>query len=97
MITEEARYEVHADQTDEFIKGFAAALPLIRAARGCHGATLHRSVENPTQFVLLVSWESVADHLEGFREAPEFETWRSLTRPHLSAPVFMHHLDALDI
>jgi quinol monooxygenase YgiN len=97
VITEEARYEVHVDQIDEFIADFSAALPLIRPPPGCHGATLHRSVETPTHFVLLVSWESIPDHLEGFRGAPEFETWRSLTRPHLSAAVFMHHLDALDI
>jgi quinol monooxygenase YgiN len=97
MIFEEARYVVDVDHVDAFLHDFAAALPLIRAADGCHDAHLHRSVEHPTHFVLWVRWESIADHLNGFREGPDFEQWRQLTRPYLTEPVFMHHVARCEI
>ena len=31
---------------------------------------MHRGIENPDSFILLVRWDSVEDHMIGFRESP---------------------------
>jgi heme-degrading monooxygenase HmoA len=32
----------------------------------------------PSRYLLLVSWERLEDHTEGFRKSPEYEEWRRL-------------------
>jgi heme-degrading monooxygenase HmoA len=39
---------------------------------------LHRCIERGSCSLLLVEWESLEDHTEGFRRAPEYDEWRSL-------------------
>jgi heme-degrading monooxygenase HmoA len=39
---------------------------------------LERSHENPLEYRLVVGWDSLADHLSGFRESADFQQWRRL-------------------
>ena len=41
---------------------------------------MRRGIENPDSFILLVQWDSVDDHMKGFRESPAFTEWRALLR-----------------
>jgi heme-degrading monooxygenase HmoA len=65
-------------QEDDFELAFAQARGIIGAAPGCLGVTLSRSVESPSSYLLLVEWESVEDHMIGFRESEAFQEWRAL-------------------
>ncbi len=76
MVTEIAEIEVKAGMEEKFIAGVESSKPVFLRAPGCHGVELHRSIEHPRQFLLLVQWESVAHHLEQFRNAPDFALWR---------------------
>ena len=79
MIIEHAVLSVTPGREVEFEAAMTEALPLIESAPGCLGATVRREVENPTHYLLLVQWATVSDHVEGFRQSPAFERWRSLT------------------
>ena len=73
-------------------------LPLSAAflrSAGCHGLHLVRSVENPSKFVLHVQWESVAHHMEIFRNAPEFQEWRENVGHCFAAPPNVWHGQAV--
>jgi quinol monooxygenase YgiN len=50
-----------------------------------------RGVENPRRFVLLVEWERLEDHLDGFRGSPAFRSWRAAVGPHLAADPRVEH------
>ena len=76
MVTEFAEIEVKPGSEAAFIAGVEASRPVFLGFPGCHGVALHRSLESPSHFVLMVQWGSVADHMEKFRNAPEFQTWR---------------------
>jgi hypothetical protein len=39
---------------------------------------LHRGVEDPNRYLLLVEWDQLDDHLVGFRQSPRFGEWRSV-------------------
>ena len=78
----------------EFEAAFAKARPLISAQPGFLGISVSRSVESPNLYLLLVKWESVEAHTEGFRKSPEFGQWRELLHGfYESAPVIEHFVD----
>jgi quinol monooxygenase YgiN len=91
MILERALFAIKPGHAEQFEAAFAKAGPLIRAAKGCRQADMRRGIENPDSFLLLVHWESVDDHMKGFRESPAFTEWRALLGPHFASPPAMEH------
>ena len=53
-----------------------------------------RGVEHLDRFTLLVDWETIEAHMEGFRGSEQFGAWRTLLEPHFDA-VEMHHVAEL--
>lgn len=96
MIVEHALLQVHAGQEDVFESSMIEALPIIRAASGCHGAEVRRQIEDPNCYLLLVTWESVDAHMVGFRQSADFERWRELTHPfYVERPLVTHFNEPL--
>jgi heme-degrading monooxygenase HmoA len=46
--------------------------------RGFRRLSLSRCIERPSAFLLLVEWERLEDHMEGFRGSHEYVQWRRL-------------------
>lgn len=91
MILEHAILPVRPGDEAEFETAFAEARPLISRQPGCLAVSIHRSVETPNEYLLLVAWETVEAHTEGFRRSPEYETWsRLLHRFYEPFPVVEH-------
>lgn len=78
MILELAILNVVEDRADEFEKAFAEARSIISSMPGFQSLELGRNLEHPNRYVLLVRWQSLEDHTIGFRQSPEYETWKSL-------------------
>ena len=94
MILERALFVIKPGQADDFEKAFAQAAPLIRAAKGCRKAEMHRGVENPDGFILLVEWDTLEDHMVGFRKSKVFGEWRAILGPHFASPPAVEHYTA---
>lgn len=45
---------------------------------GFHGLTLSRCLEQESTYLLLVEWETLEDHTEGFRGSEPYLQWRDL-------------------
>lgn len=78
MITEHAILPVSPGRESEFEAAFAQARPLISSMPGFLGLELLRSQETPEEYLLLVGWETVEHHTEGFRDSPEYQRWKAL-------------------
>jgi heme-degrading monooxygenase HmoA len=52
---------------------------------------MRRGVENPDSFLLLVWWDSVDDHMKGFRESAGVVEWRKHLAPFFASPPAMEH------
>jgi heme-degrading monooxygenase HmoA len=78
MILEHALLPVRPGQETAFEAAFAQARPLIEATPGFGGLWLSRSVESPSTYLLLVEWDSVEAHTEGFRGWDRYPRWREL-------------------
>jgi heme-degrading monooxygenase HmoA len=78
MIREHAVLPVIAGQEGAFEAALREALPLISGSPGFRRISVSRGVETPHHYLLLVEWDSLAAHQEGFRGSPAYERWREL-------------------
>jgi heme-degrading monooxygenase HmoA len=91
VVLEHALLPVRPGQEAAFEAALAEALPLIAAATGNRSVTVSRGVESPSTYLLLVEWDSVADHEEGFRGSAAYGRWRALLHPFYDPfPVVEH-------
>ena len=95
MFWEIAQIDVKPGQEAAFEAAAAQAVPLFRRAKGCHGMRLHRSVENPARYFLVVHWETVEGHTVHFRGSPDFQEWRRLVGSHFAGTPSVEHTAAL--
>jgi heme-degrading monooxygenase HmoA len=78
MILEVAILNVIPGLEDDFLKAFSKAKVIISKMDGYISDQLKRCIENRNQFILLVEWEKLTDHTEGFRQSKEYQQWKSL-------------------
>jgi heme-degrading monooxygenase HmoA len=78
MIIEHALLEVRAGEEVAFEAAMAEAKPLIAASPGFLGIEVRPATERAGLYLLLVHWESIADHRDGFRTSDRYEKWRGL-------------------
>jgi heme-degrading monooxygenase HmoA len=78
MIREHAVLEVIPGREVEFVETMDRAKALIAASPGFLSLHVERCVEVPNRFLLLVEWDTLEDHTEGFRDSPAYEEWRAL-------------------
>jgi heme-degrading monooxygenase HmoA len=78
MILEVAILDIKPNMSAEFETAFKTASAIISAMPGYISHELQRCIENKNRYILLVRWQSLADHTVGFRESPEYQTWCSL-------------------
>ncbi len=78
MVLEQALLYVRPGQDDAFRSAITAARPLIAASPGLIAMEVRAAAEEPGCYLLLVTWESIADHRDGFRQSDRYEQWRAL-------------------
>jgi heme-degrading monooxygenase HmoA len=74
-IIEYVRYDLPADQRPAFEAAYARVGGILAASPHCLGWELRRSVEEPGHYVVRIEWDSLAGHVQGFRESAPFRTF----------------------
>ena len=77
-VLEVAILDVKQGRAAAFEQAFATAERILASMPGYGGHELRRCVEHDHRFLLLVWWDSVASHEQGFRRAPEYQEWKRL-------------------
>ena len=78
MILEHAILEVVPGEEERFEDAFARAKDIIASASGFQSLRLERCVETTSRYLLLVEWDRLEDHTEGFRGSEQYDAWRKL-------------------
>lgn len=78
MILEIALLHIRPGQTAEFEAAFADAQRIIASMKGYMRHKLQRCLEDDHKYALLVCWNTLEDHTQGFRGSPEYQEWRAL-------------------
>jgi len=91
MVFEFAEIAIKAGMEKEFEANVAKSVPLFLRAKACHGIELHRSIEQPSRYTLIVQWETVEDHTVAFRSSDDFKEWRKLVGHCFETAPAVHH------
>jgi len=78
MILEVAILDVKPELEQEFEKSFQQAQSIISSMTGYVSHQLQKCIEKRNRYILLVNWNTLQDHTEGFRRAPEYQEWKKL-------------------
>jgi heme-degrading monooxygenase HmoA len=94
MIVERAIFALKpGTRTPDFAAAYALARPHIEGSKGFRKIEMRQGIENPDTWLLLVWWDSVDDHMKGFRESPAFAEWRRHLGPYFAAPPAVEHYE----
>src|ERR1700756_4637593 len=78
MITEIAQIDVKPGSEKDFEAAVAKARNAFGRSKGFHGFELHKSIEKPQRYRLMVKWETLENHTVDFRGSENFAEWRAL-------------------
>lgn len=78
MVLEVAILDVKPELVAGFEAAFREASQYIAATPGYVSHELQRCIEDANRYVLLVQWQTLEDHTQGFRGSERYEAWRRL-------------------
>ena len=94
MILEVTILDVKPEMSQDFETAFTKAQAIIAAMGGYRGHELKRCIENPSRYLLLVWWETLEAHTQGFRGSAEYQQWKALLHHYYDPfPTVEHYED----
>ncbi|MDQ2078420.1 antibiotic biosynthesis monooxygenase [Marinimicrobium sp. ABcell2] len=78
MVLEVAILDVKPHQSEDFEQAFGVAQSIISSMPGYLSHELQRCIEKSSRYILLVRWQTLEDHTQGFRQSEQYQQWRSL-------------------
>ncbi|MEE1622862.1 antibiotic biosynthesis monooxygenase family protein [Zafaria sp. Z1313] len=91
MIYEVATLTIKPGSEAAFEDVLSQAVPLFQQAPGALSLRVDRTVENMSEYTLIVGWATLEDHTERFRSSTAFTRWRELAGPHFAQPPQVKH------
>ena len=95
MVVEYIRYEVPAEQHDQFIAGYKSARQELDASEHCLRYEITEGVEEPNNFIVRIEWDSLEGHEKGFRTSAQFGPFFAKVKPFFSMIREMKHYNVL--
>lgn len=95
MVTEIARFRAQPGKGDALAAGLAQGLKVIQSADGCLSAKLSRCVEDDQAYIYEIEWETLAHHVDTFRNSPLFTQYRSYINGLFVEPVEVNHYETI--
>jgi heme-degrading monooxygenase HmoA len=97
LILEAVLLNVKPNFESEFERTFQKASSIIASMDGYLSHELHRCLEVKGKYLLLVRWESLEAHTIGFRNSPQYQTWKQLLHHFYEPFPTVEHFEAVEI
>jgi heme-degrading monooxygenase HmoA len=92
MVLEVADIRIKPGHQAEFDQAIQRGLDeIISKAAGFKSAKLHKGIEAPDRYLLLIEWETLEHHTINFRQSPAFQEWRAIVGPFFAEPPVVEH------
>ncbi len=78
MVLEVAILNVRTGESAAFEAAFLEAQGILSASPGYQRHELRRCLDAADRYLLLVWWDSLESHTEGFRRSPDYPRWGAL-------------------
>jgi heme-degrading monooxygenase HmoA len=96
MILELVDIRIHPGQQAAFDEAVQRGLTtVIAGANGCRGWKVNKCIESPERYILMIFWDTLEDHMVGFRQGPLFPQWRAIVGPFFAQPPQVEHFTLL--
>jgi heme-degrading monooxygenase HmoA len=95
VVLEHALIAVRPGTGGEFEAALARARPIIASCKGFVSLELRRGIEEPDRYLLLVGWETLDDHLVGFRQSDAFTRWRGEIGRYFDGDPIVDHYEGV--
>ena len=92
MVLEVAILTVKPGEAVAFEQAFLQAQSIISSMDGYVSHQLQKCMEQENRYILLVTWQTLEDHTQGFRQSPEYQQWKALLHHFYNPfPVVEHY------
>jgi hypothetical protein len=93
VIREVAQISIREDARGQFVTDLSRAVAEILPHVEGVIEFLHVGwcLERPNVYMFTIDWETLNDHMVGFRESEQFTQWRTLIGPHFDGPAVVEH------
>jgi len=95
MITEIAQIDVKPGSEKDFEAAVTKAKAAFGRSKGFHGFELHKSIEKPQRYRLMVKWATLENHTVDFRGSENFTEWRGLVGQYFASPPEVEHTETV--
>lgn len=68
---------------------------VISKAKGFRGYRVHKGIESPERYVLMIFWDTVENHTVDFRNSSAFQEWRAIVGPFFAGTPVVEHFGLL--
>ncbi|GJO19612.1 hypothetical protein NJB18091_00840 [Mycobacterium marinum] len=96
VMLEHAVLNVIPGHEAEFESAFGSAKSVISRMPGFQQLSLSRCVEHRGRYLLLVQWDTLEHHTEGFRKSAEYAQWRSMLHGFYDPFPAVEHYEQID-
>lgn len=97
MILEVAMLQIKPGMTADFETSFKQASAIIASMNGYIKHELQKCIEEDHKYILLVQWEKLEDHTEGFRGSPQYQQWKSLLHHYYDPFPMVEHFTKIHL
>jgi heme-degrading monooxygenase HmoA len=78
MVLEVVILNVMPGNEVEFEAAFQEAKEIIKVSKGDISHQFQKCIEKKNKYILLVSWQTIEDHTDGFRKGESYKEWKEL-------------------
>ena len=94
MILEIADLRIPPGKNAEFDAAIRRGIETVASrAKGFRGWQVHKGIESPERYVLMIRWDTLENHTVDFRGGPLFPEWRAIVGPYFAAPPQVEHFE----
>jgi quinol monooxygenase YgiN len=91
MVVEYIRYTIDESREQAFAEAYREAAAALEASEHCERYEMARCVEEPSQHIVRIEWDSEEGHLSGFRQSAEFRSFFNAVGPFVGDIAEMRH------
>lgn len=97
MIVEYIRYKNEPSEVEAFHAAYVKATESLRVSPHCLSYELTRCTDEPSVFILRITWDSADGHMKGFRPSAEFKPFLQAIQPYIKNIQEMRHYELTDL
>lgn len=81
MIIEHVHLSIKSGQSEAFLEAFEQAKYIVYPMEGFNAVQLIKHATDPHHYILMIFWDEVENHTEGFRKSEAYQEWKTLLHP----------------